>query len=503
MAANGSFDALLTKNVPHIVEKIFLSLDYKSFKTCRKVSMTWKQLLTSESFQMKEKSVFIMELRDFIERAMEQSLVQGDTWYLCDVHWFAQLQKYLGLSDGRWPYGRGDQTDIGDPSAHPGHIDLSGLFQDGDPSAELKEDMVSDMDYTLMPESAWDKLVEIFDLTKGQNPVARKVINSAMFINHCKIEVYFLELKLADYSTMNDVRSAKFSRNDTLGDIVDEMRRLFNVPEDVNTRLWNKYSGDTLEHLSHLEQTVQEAGLFENQLLVLASAADNAARWELGDFIKKAMEKSFIKGDTWYLCDMRWFVQLKKYLGLSYDPKGWANQANIGVSSAHPGHIDLSGLFQDGDSSTELREHMISDLDYTVMPESAWDKLVEVFDLTEGQNPVARKVIDSGMFIKHCKIEVYFIELRLAEYSTMNDVHSAKFSRNDTLGDIEDDMRQLFNVPEHASTLLWKNYSKDSLEHLSKPEQTVQEAGIFENQLLVLEKQTDGKWPDKRMSMWV
>ena len=77
---------------------------------------------------------------------------------------------------------------------------------------------------------------------------------------------------------------------------------------------------------------------------------------------------------------------------------------------------------------------MISDIDYATIPKNAWDKLVEIFGLTHGQNPVARKVIDSGMFVKHCKIEVYFMELKLAENSSMNDVRSAKFSRNDTLG---------------------------------------------------------------------
>ena len=33
-----SFDVLLNKNVPHVLEKIFLSLDYASFKSCLQVS---------------------------------------------------------------------------------------------------------------------------------------------------------------------------------------------------------------------------------------------------------------------------------------------------------------------------------------------------------------------------------------------------------------------------------------------------------------------------------
>ena len=57
-----AFDTLITKSVPHILEKIFLSLDYESFKKCREVSNAWSKLLTSESFQQKAKSVFQGEI---------------------------------------------------------------------------------------------------------------------------------------------------------------------------------------------------------------------------------------------------------------------------------------------------------------------------------------------------------------------------------------------------------------------------------------------------------
>ena len=52
------FDKLFTKSVPYILEKIFLSLDYETFKKCREVSNAWKEQLTSESYQQKAKSVF-------------------------------------------------------------------------------------------------------------------------------------------------------------------------------------------------------------------------------------------------------------------------------------------------------------------------------------------------------------------------------------------------------------------------------------------------------------
>ena len=57
-----TFDTLFEKTLHIVLEKIFFSLDYKSYKTCLEVSMVWKELLTSRSFQRKGKSVFFTEL---------------------------------------------------------------------------------------------------------------------------------------------------------------------------------------------------------------------------------------------------------------------------------------------------------------------------------------------------------------------------------------------------------------------------------------------------------
>ena len=56
------FDQLFAKNVPHIMENIFLSLDFESFKKCLRVSSAWNELLTSESFLMRAKNVFQAEI---------------------------------------------------------------------------------------------------------------------------------------------------------------------------------------------------------------------------------------------------------------------------------------------------------------------------------------------------------------------------------------------------------------------------------------------------------
>lgn len=61
MALN-TFDTLFTLNVPHILERIFLFLDYTSFKKCMDVCVAWNELLKSKSFKTKARSCFRKEI---------------------------------------------------------------------------------------------------------------------------------------------------------------------------------------------------------------------------------------------------------------------------------------------------------------------------------------------------------------------------------------------------------------------------------------------------------
>ena len=57
-----AFDKLFAKSVPHILERIFLSLDYDSFKSCLEVSKVWHNLLKYESIQKRAKYFFRKEI---------------------------------------------------------------------------------------------------------------------------------------------------------------------------------------------------------------------------------------------------------------------------------------------------------------------------------------------------------------------------------------------------------------------------------------------------------
>ena len=46
----------------------------------------------------------------------------------------------------------------------------------------------------------------------------------------------------------------------------------------------------------------------------------------------------------------------------------------------------------------------MEDLDYSLVPEGGWNKLLIWYGLAEGSRPIARKVIEWGMYTKHPKV---------------------------------------------------------------------------------------------------
>uniref|UniRef100_A0A8C0B569 Ubiquitin carboxyl-terminal hydrolase n=1 Tax=Buteo japonicus TaxID=224669 RepID=A0A8C0B569_9AVES len=191
-----------------------------------------------------------------------------------------------------------------------------------------------------------------------------------------------------------------------------------------------------------------------------------------------------------YLVDSRWFKQWKKYVGFD----SW-DKYQMGDQNVYPGPIDNSGLLKDGDSQS-LKEHLIDELDYILLPTEGWNRLVSWYTLMDGQEPIARKVVEQGMFVKHCKVEVYLTELKLCENGNMNNVVTRRFSKADTIDTIEKEIRKIFNIPGEKETRLWNKYMSNTFEPLNKPDSTIQDAGLYQGQVLVIEqKNEDGTWP--------
>ncbi|XP_048050954.1 LOW QUALITY PROTEIN: ubiquitin carboxyl-terminal hydrolase 15-like [Megalobrama amblycephala] len=105
-------------------------------------------------------------------------------------------------------------------------------------------------------------------------------------------------------------------------------------------------------------------------------------------------------------------------------------------------------------------------------------------------------VVEQGMFVKHCKVEVYLTELKLCEDGNMDNMVTRRFSKADTIDTIEREMRKLFSIPDEKETRLWNKYMSNTFEPLNKPDSTIQDAGLYQGQVLVIEqKNEDGSWP--------
>uniref|UniRef100_A0A452ITD6 Ubiquitin carboxyl-terminal hydrolase 4 n=1 Tax=Gopherus agassizii TaxID=38772 RepID=A0A452ITD6_9SAUR len=206
-----------------------------------------------------------------------------------------------------------------------------------------------------------------------------------------------------------------------------------------------------------------------------------AQRAELGPLLGIALRP----GESWYLIDSRWFKQWKKYVGFD----SW-DMYNVGEPNLFPGPIDNSGLFADPEIQT-LKEHLIDELDYVLVPTEAWNKLVNWYGCIEGQQPIVRKVVEYGLFVKHCKVEVYLLELKLCENSDPTNVLTCHFSKADTIATIEKEMRQLFNIPSEKETRLWSRYMSNAYEEVNYLDSTVQDAGLYHGQVRCSEFSND------------
>jgi len=206
-----------------------------------------------------------------MQELLQKPLVKGDAWYLVDNHWFKAFKHYAGLGLDSVPY---DSGGAGDPAMHPGPIDNKPLFKAETlggtrEEAQIRDHMIDEMDYVLVPQEAWQALVAKFGTGDGWQEVRRVVVEHGMFVKHCKVEVYYMQFQLADNATLEESVQRKFSKSDTLETISNCMREIFNIPEEAETRLWNKYTSNTYEQLSRLSDTVQDAGLFSGQLIII------------------------------------------------------------------------------------------------------------------------------------------------------------------------------------------------------------------------------------------
>ncbi|KAM4563774.1 ubiquitin carboxyl-terminal hydrolase 11 isoform 1-T2 [Odontesthes bonariensis] len=189
-------------------------------------------------------------------------------------------------------------------------------------------------------------------------------------------------------------------------------------------------------------------------------------------------------GESWYVVDRRWFEQWKEFV-----------EKEDQNSSSFPGQIDNTELFEDLDSC-HLKERLVENEDFVLVPAEAWHKLLAWYGMAEAQPPLERKVVDLPSTLK---VEVYPVEIFLCLHSNMENVITAQFSRTDSICAIQRAMCEAFSVPPASECRLWMKSSDSSCERLRNVHVSVLDACLSSGMTVIMEmRNADGTWPSSR-----
>ncbi|KAF6214829.1 hypothetical protein GE061_009572 [Apolygus lucorum] len=212
---------------------------------------------------------------------------------------------------------------------------------------------------------------------------------------------------------------------------------------------------------------------------------DQAPAQDVQKEVLTDLQKSLVLGETWYLIDAAWMKSLKLYLGNSEGPGRH--------SHFHPGPIDNRNLCN---SDNTLKSNLSDGTDYELVPEEAWNKLVEWYGLSGNQTPIARQV--AQLSNKHLIVEVYPVRLRCSTNFSMDPDIFVLFSRTTTLKSIDEVLRIKFVIDENSETRLWLN-SPGGTPELVDMDKLLSDVvvGPEGNCCVIESKNPNSKWKDR------
>eukprot|EP00249_Psilotum_nudum_P021021 c27938_g1_i1 orf=647-3565(+) len=221
--------------------------------------------------------------------------------------------------------------------------------------------------------------------------------------------------------------------------------------------------------------------------------------------ILKAAESEVKEGDMHYLVSNRWWKQWGAYVG-----EDTSNCNGAGPTSSYcsklpdeatpnlrrPSIIDnsdllISSIREDHPVELVLREMLIENHDYILVPEQVWMALHKWYG---GGPALPRKVINTGSVHEdNLTVEVYPLQLCLSVTPNGHPL-TVRISKKDTVGELYQRARELFNLGSERFRI-WDYFGKTRRFLMSDPKQTLQDAEILMDHDILLEVQVDGHWP--------
>ena len=178
---------------------------------------------------------------------------------------------------------------------------------------------------------------------------------------------------------------------------------------------------------------------------------------------------------------------MERYVG--YDN---CDKSNAGNEEINPGPIDNTSLLNQG----KLRRHQVDEINYKLVPEEAWYKLLSWYGIGRDSIGITRQVIEYGKYVKHCKVEVYPLELKACFYPNESDYKIVTISRCDTIHTLDMLIKQTFNIESTKHTHVYNRYMACTYVLIIDMNLEAQNVGLFDRQYVLLEVQNrDGTWP--------
>ncbi|KRY54184.1 Ubiquitin carboxyl-terminal hydrolase 4 [Trichinella britovi] len=199
----------------------------------------------------------------------------NDIWYIIDSQWLDDFAAYYK-----------EDSVSSSTTKPPGPVDNSRILEVRPNSNEqtLKDGLRENEDFYIIPNDAWDKLVEKYGLASGQKPIARKVISrySSNKTEYRYVEVYPLELTVYKHNDRSNIKQLTLSIASTFDDLIRAVNSAFDLDLE-NFRLYVKLEGDLFELINPKETStfLYELDLSPKQTIVIDTQEDG--KWSMAN----------------------------------------------------------------------------------------------------------------------------------------------------------------------------------------------------------------------------
>ncbi|KAG7599055.1 Peptidase C19 ubiquitin carboxyl-terminal hydrolase [Arabidopsis suecica] len=192
-------------------------------------------------------------------------------------------------------------------------------------------------------------------------------------------------------------------------------------------------------------------------------------------------EADLKEGNLYFVISNRWYTRWQRFVGLVTEefPSGETSEVT------RPGPIDNHDIIdsESDASDPQLRIMLEEGVDYILVPQQVWRKLVEWY---KGGPPLPRKLISQGFYTKSFSVEVYPLCLKLTD-SRDESTTIIRLSKQASIGQLYEMVCAGRGVAKEKARI-WDYFEKKKSVLLdSSSEKSVEESGLQLNQDILLD----------------